>query len=163
MNRRVALALTMTTLFCSAINVARADEILKWRHVQHTASMHSQDVGDIDGHSLSIAQLPGIAFFPDGSTGTTMVASSLDTIKGSGTLAGYYTLSFSDGSALWFKFSGTTMVEGTKSILKGTASVVGGKGRYEGAKGEGTWEGARIGPPAAGAIGYIDNVFSIKK
>ena len=92
-----------------------------------------------------------------------MVISSLDLTKGSGTLAGYYTLSFNDGSALWFKFSGTTKVEGTKSMLQGTATVIGGKGRYEGAEGEGTWEGARIGSPAAGAIGYIDNVFNIRK
>jgi hypothetical protein len=163
MNRRVAFTLTMTTLFCSAISIARADGILKWRHVQHIASMHSQDVGDVDGHSFAVQQLPGIAFFPDGSTGTTLVVASLDYAKGSGRLAGDYTLSFNDGSALWFKFSGTVKAEGAKSMLQGTATVISGKGRYEGAKGEGTWEGTRIGPVAAGAISDIDNVFNIRK
>jgi len=157
------LALTMVTLLSAgAMITARADEILKFRHVQHSASFQSQNVGDANGHSLSLYQLPGIAFFPDGSTGSTTVIGVSDVTNGSGTLNGYYTVNFSDGSALWLKYSGTVAAVGTKSPRRGTATVLGGKGRYEGAKGDGTWEGdgTQVG---AAAISYIDNVINIKK
>jgi hypothetical protein len=54
------------------------------------------------------------------------------------------------------------MPQGTKFPRRGTFTVIGGKGRYEGAKGDGTWEGdgTRSGPAA---ISYIDNVVNIKK
>ena len=60
------------------------------------------------------------------------------------------------------KYSGTNHVEGTKNPRRGTFTVIGGKGRYEGAKGDGTWEGdgTRSGPAA---IIYIDNVVNVKK
>ena len=163
MKRYTVLALTTATLLSAGANsAARADETLKWRHVQHNTSFQSQDVGDVDSHSLSLYQLPGIAFFPDGSTGSTLVIGTSDLTNGSGILDGYYTLNFSDGSALWLKYSGTIKVEGTKSPRQGTATVLGGKGRYEGAKGDGTWkgDGTRIG---LATISYVDNVINIKK
>jgi hypothetical protein len=163
MNPHTVLVLTMATLFCAnANNVARADETLKWRHVQHNTSFQSQDVGDVKGHSLSVYQLPGIAFFPDGSTGSTLVVGTSDVTNGSGTLNGYSTLNFTDGSAIFMKYTGTIKVDGTKVPRRGTFTVIGGKGRYEGAKGDGTWEGdgTQVGPAT---ISYIDNVINIKK
>jgi hypothetical protein len=152
----------VTLLSAGANSAARADETLKWRHVQHNQSVQSLDVGDVNGHSLYLYQLPGIAFFPDGSTGTTMVIGTSDLTNGSGTNSGYSILNLSDGSALFMKYAGTNQVEGTKSPRRGTFTVIGGKGRYEGAKGDGTWEGdgTRSGPAA---IIYIDNVVNIKK
>jgi hypothetical protein len=41
-----------------------ADETVKWRHVQHATAFQSQEVGDVNGHILSVARVPGIAFFP---------------------------------------------------------------------------------------------------
>src|SRR5215471_12934040 len=108
--------------------------------------------------SISYRELP----FPDGSTGRTMVIGTSDLTNGSGTNSGYDTLTLSDGSAFFMKYSGTNHVEGTKSSRRGTFTVIGGKGRHEGAKGDGTWEGdgSRSGPAA---IIYIDNVINLKK
>jgi hypothetical protein len=63
---------------------AKADETLKWRHVQHIASMQAQQVVYVNGHALSIYGLPGIVFFSDGSTGATKVFGMSDTVNGSG-------------------------------------------------------------------------------
>jgi hypothetical protein len=43
--------------------------------------------------------------------------------------------------------------------------VIGGKGRYEGAKGDGTYEsnGPVLLTPSSDAIAYVDNVVNIKK
>jgi hypothetical protein len=137
---------------------AKADETVKWRHVHHLTGFQTQQVGDPDGHTLNLFRLPGIAFFPDGSIGTTLVVGTADNVSGVGaTINGYYTVSFADGSALWFKYTGTTKA----STSKGTAIVIGGKGRYAGAKGEGTFEGGLTSGPDA--YQYIDNVINIKK
>jgi hypothetical protein len=74
---------------------------------------------------------------------------------------GYYTVNFGDGSALWLKYTGTLKF-GNPSTLKGTAIVIDGKGRYAGAKGDGTFEGGAVQSSGEG-IAYIDNVINIKK
>jgi hypothetical protein len=137
---------------------AKADETVKWRHVHQLTGFQTQQVGDADGHTLNLFRLPGIAFFPDGSIGTTLVIGTSDGTIGVGaTTNGYYTVSFADGSALWLKFTGTNKAP----TGKGTAIVIGGTGRYAGAKGEGTFEGASTSGPDA--FQYIDNVVNIKK
>jgi hypothetical protein len=141
---------------------AEADETLKWRHVMHATSFQVQQVGDVNGHSIGLVRLPAIAFFPDGSTGTSLVVGTNDVVNGvGGTVNGYYTVNFGDGSELWLKYTGTVKYDGLRVAQKGTATVIGGKGRYVGAKGDGAWEGA--GTTGAEGISYVDNVINIKK
>jgi hypothetical protein len=146
---------------------AKADETLKWRHVQYAASLQTLQVGDVNGHVLILQRLSGIALFPDGGVGTSQVFGTNDTVLGVGSSGGgYYTVNFPDGSALWLKFTGTSkLLAPGKFENKGNSIVIGGKGRYEGAKGEGTWEGISTQAAVASdpAIGYIDNVVNIKK
>ena len=80
---RCTLALIGAVLGVIATS-ATAEETLKWRHVQHTASLQTLQVGDVTGHTLNIYRLPGMAFFPDGSTGTTFVFGTSDVVNGSG-------------------------------------------------------------------------------
>jgi hypothetical protein len=81
----------------------KADETVKWRHVHHLTGFQTQQVGNTDGHTLNLFRLPGIAFFPDGSIGTTLVIGASDATSGVGaTINGDYTANFADGSALWF-------------------------------------------------------------
>jgi hypothetical protein len=141
---------------------AKADETLKWRHVQHLVSSQVQEIGDVNSHTLNIYRLLGIAFFPDGSTGTSLSVGVSDTVNGIGTVNGYYTINFGDDSELWLKYTGTRKFGNPKVAQKGTATVIGGKGRYAGATGDGTWEGEAI-PAGPEVIAYIDNVINIKK
>jgi hypothetical protein len=153
------------TILCAAAGAvifampAKADETLKWRHVQHTTSVQTLQVGDVNGHSLNLFRLVGIAFFPDSSTGKTLVVGTSDVLGGSA-VNGYYTLNFDDGSALWFKYTGA--VKSGEKLIKGTGTVIGGQGRYAGATGDGTFEGPTV-QPGPDAIQYIDNVYNIKK
>ena len=102
------------------------------------ASNQSQQVGN--GHTVGVIRMPGIAFFPDGSIGTTLVIGTYDAVPSGSTSRGYYTVTFADGSELWLTWTGETKVAlpGKRVTGNGTAIVIGGKGRYEGAKGEGT-------------------------
>ena len=83
--------------------------------------------------------------------------------NGAGTFLVYNTVTVGDGSVLLYKATGTTAIEGTTSRFQGTVDVLGGKGKYEGAKGDGTLTGARPVPLAVGADLYNDLVINIKK
>ena len=73
-------------------------------------------------------------------------------------------LLFADGSELWLTWIGENKVTvpGKLATGKGTAIVIGAKGRYEGAKGEETFEGETV-QPGPDAIQYIDNVINVRK
>jgi hypothetical protein len=147
---------------CAASN-ARADEMVKFRAIMHATSVQTQEVGDADGHLSGLGRFSGLASFPDGSIGTTYFIASTDYTKGAGTFSVYQNLTLNDGSVLWFKNTGTATVEGTTTLFKGTVTVLGGKGKFEGAKGDGTITGARLVPLATGADLYNDFVINVKK
>jgi len=165
MNRSCIVALTTVVLFCLGTeNNARADETLKYRQFMHTTNVQMIDVGDVDGHLLGVNRQSGIASFPDGSVATTYSTSATDFLKGSGhALVSYNNVTFEDGSVLSTKAVVNVVAEGNKSILKGTLTVVGGKGRYAGATGEGTLSGVRLAPLATGAELYVDVTVNVKK
>jgi hypothetical protein len=143
---------------------AKADETLKWRHVQHTASLQTIQVGDVNGHTLNLYRLPGLAFFSDGTTGGFQAFGASDTINGSGPVNGYILLTLNDGSEIWAEYTGEVKVEGNRVPRKGTFTVIGGKGWYVGAKGDGTWEGdGALVTAGTDAVSYVDGVLNIKK
>ena len=165
MTRRSVLTLsTGALLVLGAFSDARADETLKFRAIMHAISVQSQDVGDVDGHALSVARISGLASFPDGSVGTIYLTAANDYIKGTGTNLAYYKLTLKDGSVLWLKVTGTAKVDGTTTNFPGApVSILSGKGRFDGAKGDGTLSGARLAPLATGANLYLDFVINVKK
>jgi hypothetical protein len=144
---------------CAITVTASADETLKWRHVQHASIFQTVEVGDAKGHVLNVYRLPGLATFLDGSIGSTAVIGESDVTNGGGAIQGYMVLQTKDGSELWLKYAGSISPDG---VRKGTQVVIGGAGKYQGAKGEGTFEGngTSIGPDL---ISYIDNVINLKK
>jgi hypothetical protein len=148
---------------------AKADETLKFRVVQYPASVQSQQVGDVNGHVQSVIRFVGLASFPDGSTARTTVFNTGDAIAvpgGGGTTNGYENIVFSDGSELWWKYTGTYKLDSKGAVSgSGTFIVTSGKGRYEGAKGDGTFEVTQNQTSTAGGetIGAVDTVLNIKK
>jgi hypothetical protein len=154
--------LLITAALCST--TAFADETLKYRSIYHVTSAQSQDVGDIDGHAMTLARASGLATFPDGSVATDNFTVTTDYIKGSGPFHLHGIITFSDGSALFYQANGTVMVDGARTNNKGTITILGGKGRFEGAKGDGTTTGQRLQTQlGAGAEIYGDAVINIKK
>jgi hypothetical protein len=164
-NRRGILSLAAAGLigFCAAAT-ARADETLKFRLFMHATSAQSLDVGDVDGHAMSLVRFTGLASLPDGSVGTAYFTAATDYTKGAGPFSSVYTnLTLDDGSVLWYKAAGTATVDGAKTLFAGNITVLGGKGRFEGAKGDGTVTGVRLNPLIVGAVLYLDCTINIKK
>ena len=145
-----------------AVSAAHAED-LEFRAVMHLTAAQTQEVGDVDGHVLGLVRASGIASFQDGSTATTFFVAQTDYTKGAGTNATYNNLTFDDGSVLWYRTAGTATVDGTRTIFRGMITVIGGEGRFAGAKGEGGLTGARLTPLAAGADLFLDQMISVKK
>jgi hypothetical protein len=141
----------------------QTSETLKFRMVTHVTTAQSLDIGDVDGHAASLARFSGLALFPDGSVGTVCFASLADYTNGAGTFTLFPILTFDDGSVLWIKSVGTGTVDGTKTRFIGTLTVVGGKGRFDGAKGDGTLTGTRYTPLSVGADLISDYTVNIKR
>jgi hypothetical protein len=159
----IAVALCSGTVNWS-ISTASADEVLKFRIFAHANAVQTQDVGDVDGHTMSMVRFSGLASFPDGSVGTVSYTGTSDYVKGSGTYSVYYNLTLKDGSSLWYKSTGPAKLDGTTTIFPDAPlSVLRGTGRFEGAKGDGSQSGARLTPLAAGAELYVDAVINVKK
>jgi hypothetical protein len=152
--------IVFVALFAGA---ARADETLKFRTIMHSSNAQTIDVGDVDGHILGVARFSGIVSLPDGSTATSYFTGAFEYTKGAGPVSTYLNVSYEDGSVLWLKTAGTAVAEGTKTIFKGTVNVLGGKGKYVGATGDGSYSGARTVPLAAGADLYLDVTVNVKK
>jgi hypothetical protein len=164
MSRRATIILaTLALIGLGALRPAYADESLELRAVMHATAVETQDVGDVDGHVVGVARFSGIASFQDGSTATTYFIATVDYVKGAGTNSTYNNLTFDDGSVLWYRTAGTATVQGTRTIFRGTITVLGGKGRFAGAKGEGGYNGARIAPFTAGADLFLDQMITVKK
>jgi hypothetical protein len=147
------------TISAATVRPAQAED-LEFRAVMHVTSAQSQDVGDVEGHVLSLVRASGIASFQDGSTATTYFIAQTDWTKGSGTNTSYNNLTFDDGSVLWYKTAGTATVDGNRTIFKGMITVTGGKGRFANAKGEGGFTGAR---PGTGPDLFLDQMITVKK
>ena len=164
MNPRSMLSLMAAGLICfCAAATARADDTLKFRQILHIASVQSQDVGDVEGHVMSLVRLTGLASFPDGTVGPAYFTASTDYTKGAGPFSVYQNLTLNDGSVLWYKTAGTAKMDGSITLFTGTITVLDGKGRFEGAKGDGVVTGARLNPLNVGAILYLDTTINIKK
>jgi hypothetical protein len=148
---------------CAVTGTALADETLKFRVVYDLTDVQFQDAADTSGHVIGLVRSSGLASMPDGSVATYGFVGTIDYVKGAGTYVLYDQTTFSDGSVLFTKGSGVATPEATKTSFKGTIAVIGGKGKYEGAKGDGTTTGTRMQPmPGVGAELYGDITLDLK-
>lgn len=115
------------------------------------------------GETLEFRMVTHVTFFPDGTVCTVSFASVSDYTKGAGSFTLYPIVTFEDSSVLWIKSTGTGTVDGEKTRFVGTLTVVGGKGRFEGATGEGTLTGTRYTPLSVGADLVSDYVVKLTR
>jgi len=69
---------------CAAsISSDEVEDTLSFRMVTHITSAQSRDVGDVDGHALSLVRFSGLAFLPD-TVATVSFAAAIDYTNGAG-------------------------------------------------------------------------------
>ena len=140
-----------------------ADKTFKFRMITHITSAQSLDVGDVEGHVVTLARFSGVVLLLDDVVGTVHFATVTDYTNGAGAFTLYPVLTFDDGSVLWLKSVGTGVIDGVKTRFVGMTTVVGGTGRFEGAKGSGTLTGTRYTPLSVGADLVSDYTVNFEK
>jgi hypothetical protein len=94
-------------------------------------------IGDVDGHTVSLAVRGAFWVFENGEVATIDHVSTSDFIKGSGPFMQYVTIKFADGSTIIIKSQGTVGAPVAGAVTSGgwTSEIIKGTGRFEGIKG----------------------------
>jgi hypothetical protein len=141
---------------------AYAQDLGTSRRVQSTAKVTTVEVGDVPGHVVGVVEFKGLSFFADGEIATHTNPATFDLINGSGPHQGYVVHYFDDGSTSIERYQGEAKLsaDGKRTVVSGTFQCVGGTGRFEGLKGEGTYRGERLGALQTGDYVYVDTTGS---
>jgi hypothetical protein len=142
--------------------LAHAQDLGTSRRVQGTAAATNVEVGDVPGHVVGVVEFKGLTFFADGEIATHSNPATFDLTNGSGPHQGYVVHYFDDGSTSIERYRGEARLsaDGKRTIVEGTFKCVGGTGRFEGLKGEGTYRGERLGALRTGDYVYVDTTGS---
>jgi hypothetical protein len=138
----------------------QAQDLGTSRRVQGTAEVTTVEVGDVPGHVVGVVEFRGLSFFADGEIATHTNPAIFDLINGSGPHQGYVVHHFDDGSTSIERYRGEARLSGKRTVVEGTFECVGGTGRFEGLKGQGTYRGERLGALQTGDYVYVDTTGS---
>jgi hypothetical protein len=143
--RTLTGAATFATLSMSAF---AGEQVLEFKFVTAPVDVKSVEAPNIEGQTLSAGQYFGVAYFKDGRIAVKNFAGAADLRKGSGSIHGYSTYTFEDGSSIAASFEGEVKM----GARTGTYTIVSGTGSYANATGTGSFTSA----PAAfkGAVLY---------
>lgn len=136
MKTPAAIALTALAFVLEAAANA-AEHALDFKLVVRAIEVKSLDAPNIEGQSVTLMRMHGVAFFKDGRVASKEFIFSTDYNKGTGPFFGYSTYQFEDGSSITARFAGT-MRAGQPA--HGDYTVVSGTGAYAGAKGTGSYD-----------------------
>ena len=122
----------------------------------------SDSAAGFESHVVGVVEFKGLTFFADGEIATHSNPATFDLTNGSGPHQGYVVHYFDDGSTSIERYQGEAQLsaDGKRTIVKGAFQCIGGTGRFEGLKGEGTYRGERLGALRTGDYVYVDTTGS---
>ena len=146
------LAVAILTVFIT-LPLAGAEKIVKekGRTVYHFVKVEVMPVGNVPGHVVGIVDARGLIFPDTGEVGTYSGKIIFDLTNGAGSPQSYWVTTFEDKSTIMTlnKAVTTPRPDGT-STFEGTATYIGGTGRFAGIKGTTSFTGKRMAPLAPG-------------
>lgn len=125
---------------------AAAEEVtLTYTAVTHVRTAESEAILDNEAHRVGVATFRGLAIFDDGALAVHRYEGGFDLIDSVGPFFGYVLWQFDDGSELRAAYSGRASDWSSESVhVEATFRDFSGTGRFEGALGEGRFEGRRL-------------------
>ena len=140
--RRIFISLTIASIFMIGIwllgFVPQATaETLNFRIFDHATKAEVVPIPDAEGHIVRLTLREGVAIFPNGELAWTKSVLYSDLIKGAGTMDGYITINFQDGSTITTHRKGIIEANaaGVQTAAKQTGEIIHGTGRFQGIKG----------------------------
>ena len=128
------------------VPAAKAGEkTVKFKFVAPITKVEIIRVPDMKGHVIGVLERRGIAIYENGETAAYHAMVSFDAFKEQATWSAYSELSFADGSTFICKAQGTR-TGNMPRLIKGTGKYIKGTGRFEGIKGELTYDGKQVTP-----------------
>ncbi len=140
-----SLAIAIPLLFGSA---QAQDDETEGHLISHVTSMQSTAVGDAEGHTIDVVQELAIITDPTGEVAYMSMTTIVDDIKGVGSIRGYWSTTYPDGSKTMGSHEGAYRPAdgGTDLVIEGNWTCLGGAGRFAGATGGGgPYTGQRVG------------------
>ncbi len=102
-------------------------------------------IGEDKGHGIGTSESMGITYHGDGEVSTYVTKATYDWNNTAGKHQGYLLRTFEDGSTATAQYQGRSKLDGNVTIWSGTWAILSGTGKYEGVKGEGTYQGRKYG------------------
>ena len=100
-------------------------------------------IGGDESHGIGAYEADGLGFHENGEVSTYVSKGLYDWRHGTDQHSGYVVRTYADGSTTTSHFEGTTSSDAGTATWNGTVVYVSGTGRFDGIKGEGTYEGQR--------------------
>jgi hypothetical protein len=126
-------------------------ETMNGKLFNHVTHREAVPVGDVEGHLISLTVREGVMNFDNGEAAWIKGAIYSDSVKGSGYIDQYVTLTFEDGSTIISHSKGTFEAASARSA-KWTGEITKGTGRFQGIKGTMT-AGGKFLPLEKGELG----------
>jgi hypothetical protein len=121
-----------------------------YRHVFYITTIHTLKVPDVEGHTNILHEAKGIVFYEKWGSALIYQITTMDLIKGAGTLKAYTHTTFPDGSTITLKIEGKSTGGGVgvtgAASTEGTWTYTKGTGKFEGIQGRGTSKTYILGP-----------------
>jgi hypothetical protein len=127
-------------------------ETINGKLFNHVTRREAIPVGDVEGHLLSLTVREGVMNFDNGEVAWIKGVIYSDSVKGSGSMDQYITLTFEDGSTITSHSKGTFEASSADRSAKWMGEITKGTGRFQGIKGTMTAEGKFL-PLEKGELG----------
>jgi hypothetical protein len=133
---RVGILVSVAALFAVPAGAVAGEQHLEFKLITHPIDVKSVEAPNIADQRLSAGKFFGVAYFSDGRIAVRDFISASDLLKGSGSIRGYSTYTFEDGSSITASFVGEIKQTG----LHGTYTILSGTGAYDKATGTGNFD-----------------------
>jgi hypothetical protein len=155
MRNSLAVFLSGVALILASSTAMAGEQVLEFKLVTKPIDYKVTEVANIEGQSVASGKLFGVAFFKDGRVAVKDFVNSADLLRGSGSIHGYSTYTFEDGSSITASYAGS--VKDGKA--KGEYTILSGTGTYANATGTGSFESVQN---AFKGAGLYDGKFVVK-
>jgi hypothetical protein len=128
--------LSTAAFFAAPPAALAAEQHLEFKFVVQAIDMKVVEAPNITGQVLTAGKFWGVAYFKDGRVAVKDFIGAGDLLKGLGSLRGYSTYTFEDGSSITASYTG----ESTDTGFRGKYTIVSGTGAYDKATGMGSFD-----------------------